>query len=146
MKKKFLFFAAVTSLLLSCGESAEQSDKDNETPATQSAQTTDGDKDANEAPLAAINDESKPAEGSVECLTKQYALVKEGKFDEAMEYYSARIRAKVKAELDANPAIKKDWQAATNLSEEELNEIIKSVRENNDFFVFEKGMWRMNQK
>ena len=145
MKNKFLFFAALTSVLLSCGESTEKEEKEQEGPATETTQKVE-EKEEDKAPLAAINDKTKRAEGAVECVTKQYALVKAGKFDEALEYYSTRIRAKVKAELAANPAIKKDWQAATNLSEAEYQEVLKSVRETPDLFVFEDGMWRMDQR
>ena len=146
MKNKFLFFAALTSVLLACGESTEKGEKEEEAPATETAQKAEDEKEESTAPLAAINDKSKRAEGAVECVAKQYALVKAGKFDEAMEYYSSRIRAKVNAELAANPAIKKDWQAATNLSEAEYQDVLKSVRETPDLFVFEDGMWRMDQR
>ena len=146
MKNKFLFFAALTSVLVACGESTEKEAQDESAATTESTPKAEDEKEESTTPLAAINDKTKRAEGAVECVTKQYALVKAGKFDEALEYYSTRIRAKVKAELAANPAIKKDWQAATNLSEAEYQDVLKSVRETPDLFVFEDGMWRMDQR
>lgn len=146
MKNKFLFFAALTSVLVACGEATEKEVQDENATTTESTPKAEDEKEESTVPLAAINDKTKRAEGAVECVTKQYALVKAGKFDEALEYYSTRIRAKVKAELAANPAIKKDWQAATNLSEAEYQDVLKSVRETPDLFVFEDGMWRMDQR
>lgn len=143
--KKFLVFTVVASLLVACGEAEVTSESEDQanTEVDQAAQEE-------EAPppieLAAINDELRHADGAVECLTKQMALVKAGKFDEAITYYSSRMQTKVKAEIAANPGVVKEWQAAINVSEKELQEIIQSVRENPDFFVFEEGQWRMNQK
>ena len=152
MKKKFIVIAALAGALVACGDAAKNGETEAKTPTTEStdaAKVESDDKEESEekeTKLAAINDKTKRSEGAVECVTKQYALVKAGKFDEAMEYYSTRIRAKVQAEIDANPAIKKDWQAATNLSKAEYEEIINSVRETPELFVFEKGMWRMDQR
>jgi hypothetical protein len=143
MKREFLFAAAVTCLLVSCEESEKK--KYEKTPAATS-QTAEEGTSKTPVKLAAINDETKKADGAVECLTQQILLVQQGKFDEALEYYSKKRKDIIAAELSANPAIKKEWQAATNLSEEEFKEMIEAVKEDPAFFVFEDGMWRRTDR
>lgn len=145
MKTTFLILAALTCSIVSCSESVK-SDQQNESPTSETNQTEQESSSTNTKKLAAINDENRQAEGAVECITQQYALVKDGKFKEALNYYSSKIRAKVEAQIAENPEITKDWQAATNRSEKEFQEVLKAVRENPDSFVFEEGMWRMNQR
>lgn len=143
--KKIVIFTLLTSLLVACGE-AEVNAETNDQETTEANEAAQEEEAPPPVELKAINDESRPVDGAVECLKQQMALVKAGKFDEAITYYSSKIRTKVEAEIAANPGVTKDWQAAMNVSEKELQEIIKSVRENPDFFVFENGQWRMNQK
>lgn len=139
MKRTFLFVATAITLLVSCGEAGQDQAVNS---ASETSKTVE--KEAEEAPvnLAAINDESRKVDGAVECITQQFQLVQEGKFDEALEYYAKKRREKIKAELDADPSIKKQWQAGTKLSDEDFNKMIESVKQDQSFFTFEEGMWR----
>lgn len=97
--------------------------------------------------LAAINDETRKSEGAVECITQQFDLIKEGKFDEALEYYSAKRKALVLEELAENPAIKEEWkEALESIPQDYYETMIESIKENPEFFVFEDGMWRRTDK
>ena len=82
----------------------------------------------------------------MECMAKQYRLVQEGKFDEALKYYSKKIIGDIIEELKENPDAKKEWKAATNLPEDKFQEMLNYVKENPDFFVFEDGMWKRTDK
>jgi len=152
MKKTFLFAIVVTSLMVSCGEAEETK---NEKPSDKVTQTiTEAPVETPvEAPvetpveLAALNDETKKSEGAIECLTQQTALVKQGKLEEALEYYSKKRKGLIIAEITKNPAIKKEWQAAIKkVSEEQMKEWIESVRKDPAFFVFEDGMWKRTDR
>ena len=96
--------------------------------------------------MAAIYDKSRKGEGAMECMAKQYRLVQEGKFDEALKYYSKKIIGDIIEELKENPDAKKEWKAATNLPEDKFQEMLNYVKENPDFFVFEDGMWKITDK
>lgn len=145
MTRTFLFTAILAGVITSCQESTN-AETNTETALIESDESEGLREEPTSKKLAAINDETRPSEGAIECLTQQYALVKEGKFTEALGYYSARIRSKVEAQLAENPDITKDWQAATNRTKEDFDVIIQSVRENPNSFVFENGMWRMDQR
>lgn len=143
MKRTFLFTAAVTCLLVSCEESEKTKD---EKPSAATNQTAEEVISETPVELAAINDETRKADGAVECITQQTLLVQQGKFDEALEYYSKKKKEEVAAELSSNPAIKEEWKAATNLSEEEFKEMIEWVRTDQTFFTFEDGMWKRTDR
>jgi hypothetical protein len=138
MKRTFLFIAALGLLVVSCEGLEEKHEK----PASETDQAVEEKISETPVKLAAINDESRKADGAVECVTQQILLVQEGKFDEALEYYSKKRKAIIAAELAANPAIKKEWQAGTKLTEEEFKKMLESVREDPAFFTFEDNMWR----
>lgn len=139
MMKPFLFAFATACLLLSCADAPEKKD---EMSTNDTSQTVEKAIPETPAKLAPIHDESNKVDGAIACITQQFQLVQEGKFDEALEYYSKKRKEKIKAELDANPSIKKEWQAATKLSASDFNEMIAQVREDQSFFTFEEGMWK----
>lgn len=143
MRRTFLLVAAATYFLVSCEESVKTT---NENPVPETHQTVEEEIDETPAELAAINDESRKADGAVECMTQQYTLVQQGNFDEALKYYSEKRKEIISAQLAENPGIKKDWKAATNLSDEDFNKMIESIRKDPAFFVFEDGMWRRTDR
>jgi archaellum component FlaD/FlaE len=156
MKKTLLILGVVAGFMTSCGES----DTNASTEANQDETTEQQEKPVEEestkeavkivevpAELAAINDETRKSEGAVECITQQFDLIKEGKFDEALEYYSAKRKALVLDELAENPAIKDEWkEALESIPQDYYETMIESIKENPEFFVFEDGMWRRTDK
>ncbi|MDG1332332.1 MAG: hypothetical protein P8P74_08370 [Crocinitomicaceae bacterium] len=146
MKRTLLFAALSAGMLISCQDAADVVDQLEDEVSTEIEDLEEEEETETTEELAAINDESKHVEGAIECITQQYALVQEGKFDEALEYYSAKIKAKMKAKIDEDPSITEQWKAGTNVPDEMFEEIIESIKEDPGFFVFEDGMWRMNQK
>lgn len=95
--------------------------------------------------IPAIADSTKHIEGAVESFKTQLKLVREGNFDEALNYYTNRMKQKVIKRLEKNPEDKLEWQKASQMSDEKYNEIIESIKESPDFFIFEDGMWRVDQ-
>ena len=157
MKIKVLTIAALAVGMMACGSEAEnteaEGEKENKQEQVKEEQPVKEDvvqiEEVVEEPavVAAINNQDLQVEGSIQCVKEQYALVKEGKFEEALNYYTSEVRAKVQAEIDANPAITEQWQSAiSSIPEDKMQEVFESIAAAPDFFVFEEGMWRMNQK
>lgn len=147
MKRTFLLTALSAGILISCEESTNLVDQVKDEVSTEMADSEEeGGTIETPKELAAINDESRHVEGAIECITQQYALVQDGKFDEALEYYSAKIKTKIQDLIAQQPSITEEWKAGTNVPEEVFEEILESIKENPSSFVFEDGMWRMNQK
>jgi hypothetical protein len=148
MKRKLLFAVLASGIMMSCEESADIVDQVKDEVSTETTDSEEKEEEETKASeeLAAINDESRHADGAIECITQQYALVQEGKFDEALEYYSTKIKEKMEGIIAENPSITEEWKAGTDVPEDVFQDIIESIKKNPTSFVFEDGMWRMNQK
>ena len=95
----------------------------------------------------AIFDESRKEEGAIQCITEQFELVKAGKTDEAMNYYTADRRRRIEKELLEKPEMLSEWQEVINgIDDEKFARIIEDIRENPWAFQFEDGMWKMKTK
>ena len=74
-------------------------------------------------------------------------MVKAGKTDEAMNYYTADRRRRIEKELLEKPEMLSEWQEVINgIDDEKFARIIEDIRENPWAFQFEDGMWKMKTK
>ncbi len=149
---KIIFPIALSLFFVSCQEMAEVEVVEDLDQAIEEAQQEEMEETQEEvkeavAELDALHDESRKVEGAIQCLTEQIELVKQEKFDEALEYYTADRRKKIETDLAANIDSKAEWKAAfDNLPEAALNEWMEAIKKDPTFFKFEDGMWRRTDK